>query len=162
MTLDQVKVAIARVVHSRLDPAKKTLKDVIEGLSADVLAYNTKVYYVITDRVGSGEIVDRFPITGYETVLDAISQLRGLPPEANKRHIWVARRSPDGKKEVVLPVDWIGISQKGLTTTNYQLLPGDRVYVRADRLITFNYVLSKILAPVERMLGVTLLGSQTI
>ena len=162
MTLDRVKVAVAQLIHARLDPAKKSLKDVMEGLSVDVLAYNTKVYYVITDRVGFGEIVARFPITGSETVLDAISQLSGLPPEAARHHIWVARRCSEDKKENILPVDWIGISQKGLTDTNYQLLPGDRIYVRADRLITFNYVLSKFLAPIERLFGVTLLASQAV
>jgi polysaccharide export outer membrane protein len=162
MTIDQAKVAIARVIHSRLDPGTKTLEAVIKGLDVDVLAYNTKVYYVITDRVGFGEIVVRLPITGSETVLDAISQINGLPPEAARRHICLARRNPDGRQDMVLPVDWIGITQKGLTATNYQILPGDRLYVRADRFITVNYVLSKVLAPFERILGVTLLGSQTV
>jgi polysaccharide export outer membrane protein len=162
LTIDQAREAIARVVHARLDPKAKTLEDVIKGLSVDVLAYNSKVYYVITDRVGFGEIVLRVPITGNETVLDAISQLNGLPPEAAKRHIWVARRCPDGHQENILPVDWVGITQKGYTATNYQILPGDRVYVRADCFITANYVISKFLAPFERILGVTLLGSQTV
>ena len=29
----------------------------------------------------------------------------------------------------MLPVDWCGIVQRGNTSTNYQLMPGDRVYV---------------------------------
>ena len=40
-----------------------------------------------------------------------------------------------------------------------KLFPGDRVYVSADCLITFDNYLSKVLAPVERLLGVTLLGT---
>ena len=59
-------------------------------------------------------------------------------------------------------MDWIGITQRGEGATNYQIMPGDRVYVRADRLIAFNNVLGKFLAIPERLLGVTLLGSQTV
>src|SRR5262249_24755137 len=114
LTLDQAKEVVARVIYSRINPKEASLEDVIKGLWVDVLAYNSKVYYVITDRVGFGEIVVRVPITGNETVLDAISQINGLPPEAAKRHIWVARRNPDGKHDTVLPVDWIGITQRGL------------------------------------------------
>jgi polysaccharide export outer membrane protein len=167
MTLDQAKEAIAQVIHSRLEKSKKTLKDVIDGLSVDVLAYNSKVYYVITDGGGFGEQVTRFPVTGNETVLDAISLntvgrgLTGLPAVASRRHIWVARPGPDGKDHV-LPVDWIGISQRGQSATNYQLLPGDRVYVKADKWRTFGATVDKIVSPFERMLGVTLLGSETV
>ena len=45
---------------------------------------NSKVYYIITDGAGSGEQVFRFPVTGSETVLDAISQIGGLPPVSSK------------------------------------------------------------------------------
>ncbi len=59
----------------------------------------------------------------------------------------------------ILPVDWKAITMAGSTATNYQIFPGDRVYVSADCLITFDNYLSKVLAPVERVLGVTLLGT---
>lgn len=163
MTIDQAREEIAKVIHARLEPGQVKLKDVVEGLSVDVLAYNSKVYYVITDGGGYGEQVVRVPITGNENVLDAISQINGLPAVASKRHIWVARRN-DGNcdHDTRLPVDWIGITQRGEAATNYQIMPGDRVYVRADRLIATNNFLAKVLAVPERLLGVTLLGSQTV
>jgi hypothetical protein len=34
-----------------------------------------------------------------------------------------------GLPEQILPVDWNGITRAGNTRTNYQLLPGDRLYV---------------------------------
>ena len=43
-----------------------------------MFAYNSKVYYVITEGAGAGDLVARLPITGNETVLDAISQINGL------------------------------------------------------------------------------------
>jgi polysaccharide export outer membrane protein len=166
-TLEEARSSIAQVIHARLDPKKKTYEDVYKGLSVDVLAYNSKVYYVITDGGGYGEQVTRLPITGSETVLDAIGLnvlgrgVTGLPPVASKSHIWVARPGHDGQEQV-LPVDWIGITQRGQTATNYQLLPGDRVYVKADHWRTFNANVDKVVSPIERLLGVTLLGSQTV
>ena len=41
-------------------------------------------------------------------------------------------RAPVGKEQV-LPVDWTGITRHGKSETNYQLLPGDRLYVRPKK-----------------------------
>ncbi|HYT90829.1 MAG TPA: polysaccharide biosynthesis/export family protein [Gemmataceae bacterium] len=132
-------------------------------ISVDVAAYNSKVYYVITDGGGFGQAIYRFPITGNETVLDAIANIQGLPPVASKRRIQVARPAPCGNGCFqVLPVDWRAITEGGATCTNYQLFPGDRVFVHADRLIALDNWLSKIFAPIERTLGLVLLGSSTV
>jgi polysaccharide export outer membrane protein len=163
LTLDQVKAAVVPAIASRLDPdALKNNPVKVEDVSVDVLAYNSKVYYVITDGGGYGEQVYRIPATGNETVLDALAQIYGLPAVASKKHIWVARRTLGPGTNNVLPVDWCGITQRGEVETNYQLFPGDRVYVQADKLITADSWLAKLLAPVERVLGVTLLGSSTV
>lgn len=154
MTLDQARVAIA----SQLSTVIQNYK--IESLSVDVQNYNSKFYYVITDGGGYGEQVMRFPITGSETVLDAISQISGLPAVSSLKHIWVARAA--GGHGEILPVDWCGVTQHGAVPTNYQLLPGDRVYVKAQKLVHVDSKLARILAPIERILGVTLLGSTTV
>src|SRR5262245_38001201 len=130
-----------RVAGLTLDAARQAIADLlrpldtefnIKFLSVDVLAYNSKVYYVITDGAGYGAPVRRFHSTGNETVLDAISLIDGLPPVSSKKHIWVARRNSNGGFDSMLPVDWIGITQRGSTSTNYQVLPGDRIYVQSD------------------------------
>jgi polysaccharide export outer membrane protein len=132
-------------------------------VSLDVFAYNSKVIYVIADGAGFGEQVIRLPVTGKETVLDAISQIQGLPIVASKRRIWVARPVPaDHACVQVLPVDWMAITQGGSTATNYQLFPGDRIYIKSDWLICFDNAVAKIVAPIERVLGVTLLGASTV
>jgi len=135
-------------------------------ISLDILAYNSKVFYVITDGGGFGQQVVRLPITGNETVLDALSKVNGLPYQASKHRIWVARPAPahdcgDGKDQI-LPVEWNKIVECGQTATNYQILPGDRIYVSADALITLDNWLSKITAPMERVFGVTLLGDAVV
>jgi polysaccharide export outer membrane protein len=132
-------------------------------ISLAVYAYNSKVYYVITDGAGYGQQIYRFPATGNETVLDAISNIAGLPAQASRKKIWVARPAPPCHPcDQILPVDWLAIVEGGSTKTNYQIFPGDRIYVKADWLITFDNTLAKILSPIERLLGITLLGSSTV
>ena len=129
----------------------------------DVSQYNSKRYYVIFDGGGAGEQVLPFPVTGSETVLDAVGNVFGLPAVASKRNIWVARRCPvPGRPDQILPVDWVGITQHGITLTNYQVMPGDRIYVKAQRLVTIDNALARVLTPVERLFSFTLLGASTV
>lgn len=132
-------------------------------ISLAVYAYNSKVYYVIIDGGGYGQQVYRFPSTGNETVLDAIGNISGLPAIASTKRMWIARPAPPYHHcDQILPVDWNAITQGGSTGTNYQIFPGDRIYVKADRLIALDNALAKIIAPIERVLGVTLLTGATI
>jgi len=55
--------------------------------------------------------------------------------------------------EILDGVDWDDIVKKGVTNTNYQILPGDRIYVKADPLITADTLIAKVTSPVERILG---------
>jgi polysaccharide export outer membrane protein len=131
-------------------------------VSVDVAAYNSKVFYVVYDGGGAGQQVYRLPITGNDTVLDAVSQLNGLSPVSDTHHIWVARPGYSGACCQVMPVDWMGITACARTETNYQLFPGDRIYVKADPLVTVDTRLARLISPVERIFGVTLLGSNTV
>jgi protein involved in polysaccharide export with SLBB domain len=132
-------------------------------VSLDILGYNSKVYYVIFDGGGYGQQVYRLPITGNETVLDAIGLLNGLPAVSSRKKMWLARPSPaDHGCDQVLPVDWTAITEGASVRTNYQLLPGDRVYVKADPWIHFDNTVAKVLSPFERMLGFTLLTEAVI
>src|SRR5262249_62220666 len=81
----------------------------------------------------------------------------------NKHRIRLARPAPSNSPcDQVLAVDWVGITTRGHTETNYQLLPGDRVYIDSDCWVAFDTKLTRVLAPFERMFGFTLLGSGTI
>jgi hypothetical protein len=93
-------------------------------------------------------------------VLDAISQINGLSRLASKR-IWIARPTPYGCDQR-LNVDWAAITQKGETKTNYQIMPGDRIYLAQDQLIALDSFMGKILNPVERLFGFATLGSESI
>ena len=146
------------------EAVEEHLSEFIEDprVSLDVLVYNSKVFYVITEGGGFGDQVVRIPITGNETVLDAMSQIGGLSRVSSKK-IWISRPAPHGMGcDQVLPIDWEAITKGAVTSTNYQLLPGDRIFVAEDRLIAIDALISKILNPVERMFGFTLLGAQTV
>ena len=127
----------------------------------DVYAYNSKVYYVITQGAGLGDGVFRFPITGNETVLDAISQINGLQ-QVSSTKIWVARPTDEPGKVQNLPVNWQQITAGANACTNYQILPGDRVFIQEDKLIALDTGLAKIMAPIERVMGFSLLGVGTV
>jgi polysaccharide export outer membrane protein len=153
LTIPQAKAAIEKHLSQFL---------VNPEISLDVFAYNSKVYYIILDGGGYGQQVFRFPITGKETVLDAISHIQGLPTVASSRHIWVARPAPSDHPCVqILRVDWRSITEGGTTSTNWQIFPGDRIYVKADPLIALDNWVAKILSPIQRVLGVTFLGAET-
>jgi protein involved in polysaccharide export with SLBB domain len=162
MTLEEARMAVARLIYARKSSDVK-FEDVLKGTNVDVIAYNSQVYYVITDGAGLGQQVVPIPVTGRETVLDALAKINGLSPVSSKRHIWVARRASDGVHyNQKLDVDWIGITERGEIKTNYQIMPGDRVYVQSDAVRRFDNTLAKMLSPVERLFGVTLLSSQAI
>jgi protein involved in polysaccharide export with SLBB domain len=100
------------------------------SVCVDVFAYNSHFYYIVTKSDGQiGDSVIRIPITGNETVLDAIAQVGGLTQLSDKS-IWICRPGPNGMSEnQILPVDWNAITHGASTSTNYQILPGDRVFV---------------------------------
>jgi protein involved in polysaccharide export with SLBB domain len=155
LTLEQASAAVEQHLSATIKNPRVTL---------DVYAYNSKTYYVITDGAGFGEQVYRLPFTGNETVLDAVSQIGGLPAVASKHHVFLARPVPPDKGcgDTVLPVNWTAVTQCAAAATNYQVLPGDRIYICSDPLVAFDGALSKVVAPIERMFGVTLLGATTV
>ena len=152
MTTPQVKQAIENHLSQTLYKPE---------VSVSVSAFNSKYYYVITDFAGAGTQVQRIPSTGNETVLDAISFIGGLS-QVSSNTLWIARPAPDGVGDQILPVDWKGITRRGLTGTNYQVLPGDRVFVMGQPLTKVDSTLARVLAPIDRAFGSLLLGSSAV
>jgi protein involved in polysaccharide export with SLBB domain len=153
MTLAEAKQAVETALTEYLDDPK---------VAISVYSYNSKVYYVITQGAGQGDLVSRLPVTGNETVLDAISQINGLS-QLSSKNIWIARPAPSGSGcDVILPVNWTEITAGAATATNYQVLPGDRIFIAENKLIAVDGALSRLIAPFERIFGVGLLATQGI
>ncbi|NLX97477.1 MAG: hypothetical protein GXY83_15020 [Rhodopirellula sp.] len=152
-TLTEAKLAIERHLSAFLDSPEA---------SVDIASYNSKVYYIITAGAGQGDNIVRVPITGNETVLDALSQVQGLS-QLSSKNIWIARPAPGGFGcEQVLPINYDAITRGGVTATNYQIMPGDRVFIDDDKIIAFHSTISKIIGPFERFLGFTSLTASAI
>ena len=132
-------------------------------INLDIYSYNSKWYYIIQDRAGYGQTVIRFPITGRDTVLDALSNMYGIGFFNSDKHMWLAR--PNGKDPndmQMFPINWPALTQGGSPATNYQLMPGDRLYVQSNPLLKANNRLGQFLAPIERALGFELLGASGV
>lgn len=152
MTIAEARMAVERHLQQFFDSPE---------VSLDIAGYNSKGYYIITEGAELGDNVVRLPVTGNETVLDAIAQIGGLS-QLSSTDIWIARPAPTQFGcEQILPVDWQAITRGGATSTNYQILPGDRVYIAQDQVIAVNNFIAKITAPIERLLGTTSLTAST-
>ena len=128
-TLDEIRLTIANHLSGFFDSPE---------VSVSVASFNSKVYYVVMQGGGMGDELSRFPCTGNETVMDALSQVNGLCYESSTR-MWIARPDRDSRTSQILPIDWLAITQRADVETNYQLMPGDRLYVAHDRSGGFGY-----------------------
>jgi polysaccharide export outer membrane protein len=152
MTTEVARQLIETALAKYFDRPQVTVK---------MAAFNSNVYYIVTDGGGLGEQVYRLPATGGETVLDAMSYINGLPAVASRKRIWIARPGPNHDSQI-LPVDWVGLTRGAATATNYQMMPGDRIYVQAQPIITADVTIARFLSPVERIFGITLLGNAVV
>lgn len=82
-------------------------------------------YYVLGEVNSPGS----YPLDGHENVLDGILAAGGLTTAAAPCKILLARPTLSSSCRVTLPVCYREITQLGDTTTNYQIQPGDRIFV---------------------------------
>ena len=94
-------------------------------ISVRLVNWDSKRIYVLGEVNSPGY----FSYTGNQTVLDAIVEAGGLTGKANHHQIIVSRPTPCGSCRIVMKVCYDQVVQLGDTSTNYQLLPGDRVFV---------------------------------
>jgi polysaccharide export outer membrane protein len=93
----------------------------------DVTGYNSKRYYVMGQVAHPGTI----PVTGRETILDALNYAGGVIGDPKDSEVFLIRPAKNANgKELRLPVDVNAIIQEGDVKTNYQLMPDDRVIVK--------------------------------
>ncbi len=128
VALGQVYVAGMKIEEARQAIEKHLSKRFDEpSIAVEVHSYNSKVYYVIVDGRGKGDQIVRFPLNGKVTVLDAIAQAElRIDPQVK---IWISRVNPSKDAFEELTVDWKQFARGGRAETNYQLTPGDRVFV---------------------------------
>ena len=121
-TVDEIETAVKAFVEAQ---AKDGKEKEVGPITVRVVTRVSKVFYVLGEVNAPGS----FTLSGRETVLDGILTAGGLTDRASRRDIILSRPTrPDGCR-IVLPICYREIVQLGDTSTNYQLLPGDRIYV---------------------------------
>ena len=125
MTVPEAELVIARQISSlpRTGDDKDAEKEPVRVAIRLLNGSRSKQYYVI----GTVNAPGAYPITGNDTVLDAIMQ-GGLKSNSLPEKAYLARPSQEGGPDRVLRIDWDRI-KLGESATNYQLMPGDRVIV---------------------------------
>lgn len=125
--------AYGRVVVAglTLEATETLIEETIVDQGGDSTDINVRLlepvdrYYVLGEVNSPGS----YPLTGHETVLDAIVAAGGLGTQAAPCKVLLARPTHPAECRVSLPICYREITQLGDTTTNYQLRPGDRIFV---------------------------------
>lgn len=117
LTLAEIRGEAERIL------ARETERKV--PLTARLVEKKGEIYYVLGE-VGSPGI---YPIEGHEKVLDAIIKAGGVTDQADRTGIILTKPTLPNECRVVLPICYRHIVQLGDTSTNYQMEPGDRIFV---------------------------------
>ena len=123
-TVQEVEWEVQRLVDEE-HKEDASIKADQTRIAVRLIQPESKVYYVLGEVNSPGA----FPLIGRETVLDAIIQAGGLADRANRHNIILSRPTGPGCCRVVLPVCYRQIVQLADTTTNYQIRPGDRIFI---------------------------------
>ena len=127
--------------YGRLLVAGKTVEQIepeakaqVEAITKDagpitvrIVSRQSKVFYVLGEVNAPGA----YPLSGRETVLDALMAGGGVNTRASLRGITLSRPTPPDGCRIVLPVCYEEIVQLGDSSTNYQIAAGDRIFVPA-------------------------------
>ena len=62
----------------------------------------------------------------------------------SSKKIWIARPRREGTGVQMLPVSWEHITAQASTSSNYQVLPGDRVFIAEDKRVLYDTEIAKL------------------
>jgi polysaccharide export outer membrane protein len=117
----QIETEIMEVVRRK----EKALKEEEIGfIDVRLVSRQSKVYYVMGEVTSPG----KYPLQGSETILDGILTAGGLTDRSSWRDIILVRPTSDDPGQV-LRINYGDIVRLGAAATNYQLQPGDRIYI---------------------------------
>jgi polysaccharide export outer membrane protein len=130
VTITGQSVADARnVIAAAVRPSHPSPTVIVE-----IVDYNSKAYYLVHDIDGADNVL-RLPFTGNDDVLNALSQL-DAKVDLSQRNIWISRPSPPPGRPEILKIDLDVIAAGANPTVNYQMLPGDRLFVSSKIIPT--------------------------
>jgi hypothetical protein len=99
--------------------------------------YNSTYYYVIRKQADDTEVY-RFPLTGKETVLDAVAAIGGFSSSSNPK-MWITRPGTKTTQSTAYQIDWKAILDGTSDAANMHLCLGDRLVIQCqDTAADFN------------------------
>jgi len=117
-------------------PERRASNEVVVRL----VDWKSKVFYVMGEVNSPGA----FPFSGNENVLDAILSAGDITQRSNRHRIILSRPTGPCNRRVILPICYDNLVQLGDSSTNYQIMPGDRIFVPS---ITLWEDIAQTLAP---------------
>lgn len=128
LRLEEIERKIAIQLSQYAKSHKIKLDEPIEVSVRLVNGSQSNTYYVLGTVTTQG----KFPLTGNETVIDAILTA-GLRSNSLPEKAYLVRPHPPGEPDQILMIDWVSIKERGDALTNYQLMPGDRIIVPGNK-----------------------------
>lgn len=113
------------VIEADVAAAIRAVEARPDQINVRLIDPQSAVYYVLGEVNSPGS----FPLIGRETVLDGMLAAGGLNDRASPCNIILSRPTLPSGCRTVIPICYRQITQLGDTTTNLQLMPGDRIIV---------------------------------
>lgn len=136
-TIDLTRFGRLIVAGKTLEQIETDVQAAVKAIEPEASAINVRlvdpqsaVYYVLGEVTSPGS----YPLIGRETVLDAILAAGGMTDKASPCNIILSRPTVPCGCRTVIPICYKKIVQQGDTTTNFQVMPGDRIYVATRTL----------------------------
>ena len=134
LTLPEIKEKVVLHLKKLIGPQKLGLMEAGEPVAprdsnlvfVQLAKSNSKFYYL----QGAFVIPGRVPVTGRERILDAVNKANGLASEADSNQVFLYRVGSNGGPLKTLKIDIDQITLGDDLSTNYELIPGDRLVVR--------------------------------
>lgn len=137
-TLDQIRTHVQAVVSAREVARAASAQGQDQSVDGDMneiivrlVDWKSKVFYVVGEVNSPGA----YPYAGNETVLDALLAAGDITRRANRHQIILSRATAPCDQRVVLPICYDHIVQIGDASSNYQIMPGDRIFVPGISLL---------------------------
>ena len=142
LPVEEIEQVIAKVTYRAEPELARIPEDLLEDGEAEEIARRRRaiaigpinvrliapeslLFYVLGEVSAPGA----YRLDGRETVLDGLLEAGGLTDRSDRCQIIIARPTGPYECRVVMRVCYDRLVQLGDTTTNFQLLPGDRIYV---------------------------------
>jgi len=136
---------VAEVASELRDRYAKYIRDA--EVTVSVVKYQSKWLYVDGEVLRPG----RYPYTGSDSVVNALSQAGFLTRRASPNGIHVARGNPNDPE--IYPVRYKDIALDDDSRTNWRLEPEDILFVPPTFLSRVGYIFEEILFPFQPLLA---------